>query len=301
MRAAAPGACHLQHLDDPARRAAELRRRSRTSSTRRATCGCSRWSATRPCWPTSSPAPTSGSARPWCSATDAPGFIANRLGAMWIDVAIAEAIARGLDVELADAAIARAFGSPKTGVFGLLDLVGIDLSLDVTRSLNDRLAADDPLQAVDRPWDLMEALVASGRTGPQGRGRLLPAGARPLQARARPRHRRVPARAALPRRRARRRRLRRRRACAHAGLRRAASWTRCRATPAPSTWRWRPATPGGRARSRCSASGRCGRARPGAQRLADLKQDRRPVRGNAVGVGLGHRRGRRSASSSTRR
>ncbi len=78
---------------------------------------------------------------------DAPGFIANRLGAMWIDVAIAEAIARGLDVELADAAIARAFGSPKTGVFGLLDLVGIDLSLDVTRSLNDRLAADDPLQA----------------------------------------------------------------------------------------------------------------------------------------------------------
>ena len=62
---------------------------------------------------------------------DAPGFIANRLGAMWIDAAIAEAIARGLDVELADAAIARAFGSPKTGVFGLLDLVGIDLSLDV--------------------------------------------------------------------------------------------------------------------------------------------------------------------------
>ena len=101
---------------------------------------------------------------------DTPGFIANRLGAMWIDVALAEAVARGLDVELADAAIARAFGSPKTGVFGLLDLVGIDLSLDVTRSLNERLAADDPLLAVDRPCDLMEALVASGRTGRKGSG-----------------------------------------------------------------------------------------------------------------------------------
>ena len=83
---------------------------------------------------------------------DAPGFIANRLGAMWIDVAIAEAIARGLDVELADAAIARAFGSPKTGVFGLLDLVGIDLSLDV-----DALAQRPPrrpttrCRRVDRP------------------------------------------------------------------------------------------------------------------------------------------------------
>ena len=101
---------------------------------------------------------------------DAPGFIANRLGAMWIDVGIAEAIARGLDVELADAAIARAFGSPKTGVFGLLDLVGIDLALDVTRSLAARLAPDDPLQAVDRPIALMEALVASGRTGRKGSG-----------------------------------------------------------------------------------------------------------------------------------
>jgi 3-hydroxyacyl-CoA dehydrogenase len=101
---------------------------------------------------------------------DAPGFIANRLGAMWIDVALAEAVARGLDVELADAAIARAFRSPKTGVFGLLDLVGIDLSLDVTRSLAERLAPDDPLQAVDRPLALLEHLVAAGRTGRKGDG-----------------------------------------------------------------------------------------------------------------------------------
>jgi 3-hydroxyacyl-CoA dehydrogenase len=101
---------------------------------------------------------------------DAPGFIANRLGAMWIDVALAEAVARGLDVELADAAIARAFRSPKTGVFGLLDLVGIDLSLDVTRSLGTRLAPDDPLQAVDRPLPLLEHLVAEGRTGRKGDG-----------------------------------------------------------------------------------------------------------------------------------
>ena len=117
--------------------------------------------------------------------SDAPGFIANRLGAMWIDVALAEAVARGLDVELADAAVARAFGSPKTGVFGLLDLVGIDLSLDVTRSLAARLAPDDPLHAVERPMALMER-SSRGPHRPQGRRRLLPARPRPHEARARP-------------------------------------------------------------------------------------------------------------------
>ena len=124
---------------------------------------------------------------------DAPGFIANRLGAMWIDVALAEAVARGLDVELADAAVARAFRSPKTGVFGLLDLVGIDLSLDVTRSLAARLRPDDPLQAVDRPLAAARAPRRGRPHRSQGRRRLLPARARPHEARARPRVGQLPA------------------------------------------------------------------------------------------------------------
>jgi 3-hydroxyacyl-CoA dehydrogenase len=211
---------------------------------------------------------------------DAPGFIANRLGAMWIDVAIGEAIARGLDVELADAAVARAFGSPKTGVFGLLDLVGIDLSLDVTRSLNARLPADDPLQAVDRPWALMEALVASGRTGRKGDGgfyRLAPDRSKQALDLAtdeyRPAHRYrgdEPAGAAYAA-------AVRDRTLAYAEhILEQVSGDPAAVDLAMETgyaWRAGPFAMLGRPPARAR--------RPGVVRLADLKQDRSPVRGNA--------------------
>ena len=58
---------------------------------------------------------------------DSPGFIANRLGVYWLQLGVIEAIDAGLNVEDADMAIGRPLGIPKTGVFGLIDLVGLDL------------------------------------------------------------------------------------------------------------------------------------------------------------------------------
>src|SRR3546814_6985941 len=58
---------------------------------------------------------------------DTPGFVANRIGTFWLQCAVVEAIERGLTVEEADAVMGRPLGIPKTGVFGLLDLVGLDL------------------------------------------------------------------------------------------------------------------------------------------------------------------------------
>jgi 3-hydroxyacyl-CoA dehydrogenase len=101
---------------------------------------------------------------------DTPGFIANRLGALWMDCALGEAVARGLAVEAADAVISRAFGCPRTGIFGLLDLVGLDLVLLVQRSFDARLAPDDPARALRRPDGLLERMVADGRTGRKGAG-----------------------------------------------------------------------------------------------------------------------------------
>src|SRR5690242_10512326 len=60
-------------------------------------------------------------------AKDTPGFIANRIGGMWLQAAVGAAMDLGLTVEEADAIMGRPFGFPKTGVFALLDLVGIDL------------------------------------------------------------------------------------------------------------------------------------------------------------------------------
>ena len=57
---------------------------------------------------------------------DTPGFIANRLGVFWLTAGVNDAIKHGIPIELADAVMSRPVGIPKTGVFGLIDLVGID-------------------------------------------------------------------------------------------------------------------------------------------------------------------------------
>ena len=69
----------------------------------------------------------------WCK--DTPGFIANRIGAFWIQSAAIGAVEGGLTVEEADAVMGRPLGIPKTGIFGLLDLVGLDLQPHVDASL----------------------------------------------------------------------------------------------------------------------------------------------------------------------
>ena len=58
---------------------------------------------------------------------DTPGFIANRLGVYWLTVGVNEAIKQGISIEAADAVMSKPVGIPKTGIFGLIDLVGIDL------------------------------------------------------------------------------------------------------------------------------------------------------------------------------
>ncbi len=101
---------------------------------------------------------------------DTPGFIANRIGAMWMEAAVQAALAEGLTVEEADAIAGRPMGVPKTGVFGLLDLVGIDLMPKVAASLLESLPADDPYRRVRRPVPLLDRMIAEGLTGRKGKG-----------------------------------------------------------------------------------------------------------------------------------
>jgi 3-hydroxyacyl-CoA dehydrogenase len=101
---------------------------------------------------------------------DTPGFIANRLGAYWMQAAVVEAIDAGLSVEEADAVMGRPIGVPKTGIFGLLDLVGLDLQPHVDASLAAALPADDPYQKIRRDFPLLHKLIAEGFTGRKGKG-----------------------------------------------------------------------------------------------------------------------------------
>ena len=101
---------------------------------------------------------------------DTPGFIANRIGTLWISAATRHAIDMGLTVEEADAVAGRPFGVPKTGIFGLMDLVGIDLGPHVANSLLATLPQGDAYRKVHRNEPLIARMIAEGRTGRKGKG-----------------------------------------------------------------------------------------------------------------------------------
>lgn len=102
---------------------------------------------------------------------DTPGFIANRLGSHWMAAAALEAFRAGLDVETADAVMSRPFGIPRTGVFGLFDLVGINLVPLLWPVLTNALPASDACHRYDLGADPVFAhLLANGLVGRQGPG-----------------------------------------------------------------------------------------------------------------------------------
>ena len=101
---------------------------------------------------------------------DTPGFLANRVGVHALQAGLVEAVAQGVTVEEADAVMGRPMGIPKTGLFGLYDLIGLDLMLDVAASLAMALPPDDPFQRVAGGIPVVRALVAAGATGNKGPG-----------------------------------------------------------------------------------------------------------------------------------
>ena len=104
------------------------------------------------------------------SCNDTPGFLGNRVGVFALQVGIDEALKLNLPIETADALMGRPMGIPKTGVFGLYDLIGIDLMSDVVRSLRSILPPDDAFHAVGAESDIINAMVSAGLTGNKGLG-----------------------------------------------------------------------------------------------------------------------------------
>ncbi|MDB5367417.1 MAG: 3-hydroxyacyl-CoA dehydrogenase [Rhodospirillales bacterium] len=101
---------------------------------------------------------------------DTPGFIANRIGTFWIQQAINSALDLGLTVEEADAVSGRPMGIPKTGVFGLVDLVGLDLMPHISASLLSSLPPKDAYRDIARDVPLFRKLIETGYTGRKGKG-----------------------------------------------------------------------------------------------------------------------------------
>ncbi len=96
---------------------------------------------------------------------DTPGFLGNRVGVFAIQAALHTAFRMGLTPEDADAIFGRPMGIPKTGVFGLYDLIGIDLMSDVARSLASILPEHDAFHEVSAEIPVMTRMIAEGLTG----------------------------------------------------------------------------------------------------------------------------------------
>lgn len=101
---------------------------------------------------------------------DTPGFIANRIGTFWIQSAINAAYNNKLTVEEADGVGGKPMGFPKTGVFDLIDLVGLDLMPHISKSLLSTLPADDGYRAIHKNYPLFDQMIKDGYTGRKGNG-----------------------------------------------------------------------------------------------------------------------------------
>jgi 3-hydroxyacyl-CoA dehydrogenase len=106
-------------------------------------------------------------------AKDTVNFIGNRIGCFWMLCGLHEAhagLADGLSMEQIDALLAAPVGVPPTGLYGLLDLIGLDVLELVARNLAANLPASDPGLAFAHLPPLEQAMVARGQLGRKSGG-----------------------------------------------------------------------------------------------------------------------------------
>ncbi|MBO6468206.1 MAG: hypothetical protein HVK41_00510 [Pelagibacteraceae bacterium] len=101
---------------------------------------------------------------------DTPGFIGNRIGIFWIERAAVEAIKSGLTVEEADSTIMNTFKVPMTGVFGLIDVVGLDLIPPVVKSLLLNIPKSDYYHSVHKTPEIFQFMLENKMIGRKGDG-----------------------------------------------------------------------------------------------------------------------------------
>jgi len=83
-------------------------------------------------------------------AKDTVNFIGNRIGCFWMLSGLHKARAAldsGLSMEMVDAVMGAPVGLPSTGLYGLIDLIGLDVMEFVARNLEANLPPDDPGRA----------------------------------------------------------------------------------------------------------------------------------------------------------
>lgn len=101
---------------------------------------------------------------------DTPGFIVNRLLVFWMQAAVNEVISGDVPIEVADAVMGKPIGVPKTAVFGLIDLVGVDLMPYLATSMLSTLPDKDAYRDIYQDYPFVQQMIDAGYNGRKGKG-----------------------------------------------------------------------------------------------------------------------------------
>lgn len=94
-------------------------------------------------------------------ANDVPGFVANRVGTQTMNDVMYRAEKEGFSITDTDALTGRSIGRPSLGTYGLVDLVGLDIAVTVTKGLQQVPGETEFF----RDTTLAEKLLANGALG----------------------------------------------------------------------------------------------------------------------------------------
>jgi 3-hydroxyacyl-CoA dehydrogenase len=101
---------------------------------------------------------------------DTPGFIVNRLLVFWMQTALNVAVEDNVPLEVADAVMGKPIGVPKTAVFGLIDLVGVDLMPYLANSMLSSLPENDKYREIYQDYPFVTQMIEAGYNGRKGKG-----------------------------------------------------------------------------------------------------------------------------------
>ncbi len=107
-------------------------------------------------------------------AKDTVNFIGNRIGCMWMlaGLHIAEDAMKkdGLNIETVDALMSAPIGLPATGLYGLIDLIGLDVMYHVGRNLETNLPENDVGRRFVEFTEKVQALYGRNQLGRKSGG-----------------------------------------------------------------------------------------------------------------------------------
>ncbi len=101
---------------------------------------------------------------------DTPGFIANRVGCFLLEHALRVAIKHNQSPAHIDEVFVKLLGLPKTGLFGLYDLIGWDVMQHISGVFTQNLAENDRFNQIYYPVKSVPYLIEKGYNGKKGKG-----------------------------------------------------------------------------------------------------------------------------------